>query len=78
MTAPGLLEIEYISGQIAGGTQLLLCSDGLTEDVEDAAIAAALLHADDSAQEVVDTLVCAALDSGGSDNITVVLIRRAG
>ena len=78
VTAPDDLDVETLSGDFLPGMQLLLCSDGLTEDVEDAAIAAALLHADDSAQEVVDTLVCAALDSGGSDNITVVLIRRAG
>ena len=36
-----------------------------------------LAHNDCSAQECVDTLVAAALDGGGSDNVTVVLVRRA-
>jgi protein phosphatase len=35
-----------------------------------------LAHDDCSAQECVDTLVAAALDGGGSDNVTVVLVRR--
>ncbi len=75
VTAPGLLEIEHISGQIAGGTQLLLCSDGLTEEVDDAAIGEILARPGLSAQECADTLVAAALDGGGSDNITVLVLR---
>jgi protein phosphatase len=35
-----------------------------------------LSHTECSAQECVDGLVAAALDGGGSDNITVILIRR--
>jgi PPM family protein phosphatase len=35
-----------------------------------------LRRSDLSAQECVDQLIVAALDGGGSDNITVVLIRR--
>lgn len=71
------LNVETLSGDFAPGMQLLLCSDGLTEEVDDDAIARLLGHTGDSAQEVVDTLVAAALDGGGSDNITVVLVRRS-
>ncbi|MUG03676.1 serine/threonine-protein phosphatase, partial [Bacillus tequilensis] len=46
------------------------------EEVGDAEIARVLGLGDCSAQECVDTLVAAALDAGGSDNITVVLIRN--
>ncbi len=56
--------------------ELLLCSDGLTEEVTERDIAATLKNNDCSAQECVDTLVAAALDNGGSDNITAVLIRH--
>jgi protein phosphatase len=55
--------------------QLLLCSDGLTEEVTDASIAAILARSDLSAQECVDHLVLAALDQGGADNVTVILVR---
>ena len=55
--------------------QLLLCSDGLTEEVTDASIAAVLGRSELTAQESVDHLVLAALDQGGADNVTVILVR---
>nr|WP_269429428.1 protein phosphatase 2C domain-containing protein [Sphingomonas sp. 35-24ZXX] len=54
---------------------ILLCSDGLTDMVEDEEIEALLSrHPDDPA----DALVQAALDAGGADNITVVVVRITG
>ena len=50
--------------------------DALTEEVEDRNIAQVLSRNDCSAQECVDTLIAAALDGGGSDNVTVVLVRN--
>ena len=76
VTDPRQLNVETMSGELDAGMQLLLCSDGLTEEVDDARIARALAHTDCSAQECVDELVAAALDGGGSDNITVVLVRQ--
>jgi len=70
------LKVETINGRMEPGMQLLLCSDGLTEEVGDAAIARVLDRTDLSAQECVDHLVMAALDNGGSDNVTVILLRR--
>lgn len=75
VTAPGQLDVAHISGQFKPGMQLLLCSDGLTEDVDDAVIAEILARPGISAQECTDTLVAAALDGGGSDNITVLVLR---
>ena len=77
VTDPRNLNVETLTGELKPGVQLLLCSDGLTEDVEDARIAEVLALRDVTAQECVDTLVAAALDGGGSDNITVVLVRCA-
>ncbi|MEN5118709.1 protein phosphatase 2C domain-containing protein [Luteimonas sp. TWI662] len=76
VTDPQALNVETLAGELAPGNQLLLCSDGLTEEVDDRAIAQVLAHAECSAQECVDGLVAAALDGGGSDNITAILIRR--
>ena len=76
VTDPESLKVETISGELRPGFQILLCSDGLTEEVDDAAIAAALAQTEMSAQECVDSLVSAALDGGGSDYVTVVLLRR--
>ncbi|MCL6618550.1 PP2C family protein-serine/threonine phosphatase [Thermomonas hydrothermalis] len=76
VTSPEQLNVETLSLELRPGMQLLLCSDGLTEEVEDAHIARVLARQDHSAQECVDGLVAAALDGGGSDNITVLLIRR--
>ena len=43
----------------------------------DFVIAKTIAQKDVSAQECVDHLIAAALDGGGSDNVTAVLLRRA-
>ncbi|HRO63807.1 PP2C family serine/threonine-protein phosphatase [Thermomonas sp.] len=75
VTTPDQLNVETLSGELRPGMQLLLCSDGLTEEVDDGQIAQVLAHVDCSAQECVDGLIAAALDGGGSDNITAILVR---
>lgn len=75
VTDPQSLRVESVRGSLVAGTQLLLCSDGLTEEVDDAAIGAIVGRLDLSAQECVDHLILAALDGGGSDNVTVILVR---
>ena len=54
--------------------QLLLCTDGLTEMVEDELIADVLRDAA-SAKSACQTLIDLALSAGGTDNITVALAR---
>lgn len=63
--------------ELQAGDRLLLCSDGLTEPVEDAAIATILDEHPDPAV-ACDTLVQAALDGGGPDNVTVLVVRVDG
>jgi len=75
VTDPLQLNVETLGGELRPGMQLLLCSDGLTEEVDDTQIANLLSQSDLSAQECVDHLVSTALDGGGSDNVTVVLVR---
>ena len=61
---------------LISGDQLLLCTDGLTDLVPEAPIAA-ILQAAPTAQAACDQLVAAALAAGGKDNVTVVLARFA-
>jgi PPM family protein phosphatase len=56
------------------GDQLLLCSDGLTEAVDDDQIAQLLSTAPDG-HAACRSLIGAANDAGGPDNITVVLVQ---
>ena len=60
--------------QLETGDLLLLCSDGLMKHVSDAQIAE-LLSTSTSASEAASSLVGAALNGGGSDNVTVVAAR---
>jgi protein phosphatase len=60
--------------QLADGDQLLLCSDGLTEMVDDEKIAA-VLQKEKSAASACQTLVDLALEHGGADNVTVTVAR---
>jgi PPM family protein phosphatase len=76
VTDPNSLKVETITGEFKPGMQLLLCSDGLTEEVDDATIAHVLSRSELSPQECVDQLILAALDGGGSDNVTVLVVRR--
>jgi protein phosphatase len=54
--------------------QVLLCSDGLFGMVDDAAIIA-ILHQGKTVEETCQALITAALERGGSDNVTVALAR---
>lgn len=76
VTEPTTLRVDLVRGELAPGEMLLLCSDGLTEEVDDTYISEVLAMANLSAQERVDHLILAALDGGGSDNITVLLVSR--
>jgi protein phosphatase len=59
---------------MAWGHVLLLCSDGLTRHVPDDRIRD-VLRSMTSAKQACETLLQAALDDGGSDNITIVVGR---
>jgi protein phosphatase len=54
------------------GDRVLLCSDGLTDLVDDETITSLLLESSDS-KDACDRLVQRALDNGGRDNVTVIV-----
>ena len=60
---------------LAEGDMLLLCTDGLTKHVTDERISELL--SSDSAEEAAQALIDAALEGGGTDNITVVVAKTS-
>jgi len=69
---PDLFEVEAEPGDI-----FLLCSDGLTSEVSDAEIES-LLAEDQPLDKLCVSLVAAANEAGGRDNITCLLVRAEG
>jgi serine/threonine protein phosphatase PrpC len=58
--------------KLEDGDRVLLCSDGLTDMVDDKAIAAVLAESSGS-EQACQVLVQRALDNGGRDNVTVIV-----
>jgi protein phosphatase len=70
----GTTRVELRRATLEPGDAILLCSDGLIRHVEDPAISAELARGG-PARERVSSLIEAAIEGGGSDNVTVVLAR---
>ncbi len=72
-----LSEVEIATFDVAAGDRILLCSDGLTEELTDSLISNTMktIRACDMA---ATTLINAAKERGGRDNITVVLVALDG
>lgn len=68
-----LQHIDIQELEVRSGDRLLICSDGLTEEVSDAQIATALANLK-SCQQTAKELIDAAKAAGGSDNITVAIV----
>jgi serine/threonine protein phosphatase PrpC len=68
------VEVDTYTVAAREGDLFLLCSDGLTSMISDEEISS-ILRSADSLDAAADALVRAANQSGGKDNITVVLFR---
>ena len=68
------VEVDTVTVPADDGDVFLICSDGLTSMVGEAAVAEIMRSAPDIAT-AADELVAAALEAGGRDNVTVVLFR---
>ncbi|MFD2839949.1 PP2C family protein-serine/threonine phosphatase [Populibacterium corticicola] len=66
-------EPDYWMIPIEGGDQILLCSDGLCDELEDSEIKE-IWSAASTPQAAADALVAAAVEAGGRDNVTVVVV----
>lgn len=67
-------DIDAVSQALAPGDVLLLCSDGLVNDLEDAELARIVLG-EPSPLRAAEQLVALANERGGKDNISVVIAR---
>jgi len=68
------VEVDTMVLPVEAGDRLLLCSDGLSDMVPEARIAEILADVPDDPEAPARNLVAAALDAGGSDNVTVVIV----
>ncbi len=69
----GPVEPDTLTRAIEPGDVFLLCSDGVTDPLDDARIATLAREVD--APDLAERLVRDALDRGGEDNITAVVVR---
>jgi len=70
------LALDLHTGPIAGGDRFLLCSDGLTNMVDDAFIAD-VLTMEPEPEAAADRLLEATLTRGAKDNVSLVLVDAA-
>lgn len=66
------IEIEILHKVLPSGSLILLCSDGLSDVVDDTQISS-LLEQASSSENIAQDLVKLANDLGGPDNITVIV-----
>jgi protein phosphatase len=71
--AAAMLELDDVELQVSDRDVFLLCSDGLSNAVGPEDIYAALAGGD--CRQAADKLISLALANGGSDNISVVVVR---
>jgi protein phosphatase len=68
--------VDVTKVKLKTGDALLFCTDGLSKYLEPDAIAAALGKGE-PAEATARELVAAANEAGGTDNVTVVVVRTA-
>ncbi|MGO1769517.1 MAG: PP2C family protein-serine/threonine phosphatase [Microbacterium sp.] len=73
MGAGSVGEADYWMLPAVAGDRILLCTDGLSNDLDDARIAE-ILRAEPQAQGAASALVREAVAAGGRDNVTAVVV----
>jgi len=68
------VKVEARAFEAKAGDRLMLCSDGLTDEITNAAIST-VLTAETEPEAAAKTLLAKALDGAAKDNITVVVVR---
>lgn len=69
------LALDVLTLEVGDGDMFLLCSDGLSNEVEDPGIAAVLAASAGDCAAAANELVQQALVNGGHDNVSVVVLR---
>lgn len=71
LTAP-----DYVSLDVRAGDRFVICSDGLTKELTDYGIQH-FLRENPEPGAAVDAMLAAALENGGRDNVTLVIVQVA-
>jgi PPM family protein phosphatase len=71
-----VIEPYIAKGAPKSGDRYLICSDGLTDLLDDAAIAA-VLGSQKRPQAAVERLIAGAVEAGGVDNVTAIVVDLA-
>jgi PPM family protein phosphatase len=69
------VEFDVAGHDLLGDDIVLLCSDGLTNMLDDQAILEIVAHNDEHLEKTCDELVASANARGGRDNVSVLLLR---
>lgn len=64
---------DYVRLDVVDGDRFVVCSDGLTKELTDYGILHFLLQHDDPT-EAADDMLEAALENGGRDNVTIIVL----
>ena len=68
--SPDIMRLERNRGDL-----IILCTDGLTGELSDSEIQHQLAQANHDPNRMAQRLVCSAVDSGGNDNVSVVILQ---
>ncbi len=69
------LEVDEINARFFAGERIILCSDGVSSEISDSDFLACLRdHSEAESQIIAEALVQRALDAGGNDNATALVI----
>jgi protein phosphatase len=71
------IDVDTYVSDVVTGDLILLCSDGLNTMLKDEEIKEVMASRED-AQQICDSLVQAANEAGGHDNITVMIMEIGG
>lgn len=71
--AGDMWDADYFTSPVRAGQRLMICSDGLSGELNDSEMER-ILGAGRNAQDTVDWLIHQALRAGGRDNVTVVVV----
>ncbi len=64
---------DYLRLEVVGGDRFVICSDGLTKELTDFGIRH-FLEANSDPADAVQAMMAAALENGGRDNITIIVL----
>ena len=73
----GVLEPSFVKEKTAPGMRFLLCSDGVTDMIEEYELEK-LMAVEESVEKTVELILKTAMDHGGRDNTTMILLEVSG